>query len=393
MPLVDYQQLEQENHRAAEVVEVVRAVLELVEGRVFEVLQVGVGVLAGDATVLVLVGEGVGVVSVRTEEPDSVLERLHPDHGVDVEEDEEDGGVGEERGQDVQDGVQDALEVVHAVQDLHNPHHSQDEEDVENDICVLVITLRFIDDVKYERRTDDDKVEDVPEFAKVHVESKCVHLENYLEREHSQKNPFNVVDVSENHKSVDKDDPIEDVTEVLMLHQTNQPLRVIAVVDVGNVGLEEIGPNLCDPDVEKVGEIVELLAVDVTTLVLIEHQPEYFEVLLTLSTYRLLHQLLEVFLDYHFPAKNVGFHQIKRFVNQVVHPLDGFLDFSLQVGLVVVVDDREEDAHEDIEGHGLEDDEEDGVEAVLVVRRHHDVWVVSRGHQDVQVPVGVGKGL
>ena len=185
VPLVDHQQLEQENHRAAEVVEVVRAVLELVEGRVLEVLQVGVGVLAGDPTVLVLVGEGVGVVSVRTKEPDSVLERLHPDHGVDVEEDEEDGGVGEERWQDVQDGVQDALEVVHAVQDLHNPHHSQDEEDVENDICVLVVTLRFIDDVKYERRTDDDKVEDVPQFAKVHVESKGVHLENDLKREHS----------------------------------------------------------------------------------------------------------------------------------------------------------------------------------------------------------------
>ena len=138
---------------------------------------------------------------------------------------------------------------------------------------------------------------------------------------------------------------------------------------------------------------MELLAVDVTTLVFVEDQPENPEILIAPPANCSLHQLLEVVLNYHFSAENIRFHQVEGFVNQVVHPLYRLLHLPLQVRFVVVVDNGQKYAHEDVEGDGLEDDEEDGVEAVLVVGGHHDVRVVCRCHQDVQVPVGVGKGL
>ena len=128
---------------------------------------------------------------------------------------------------------------------------------------------------------------------------------------------------------------------------------------------------------------MKLLAVDVTALVLVEHQPENPEILITSPAHCSLHQLLEVILYYHFSTENVGFHQVEGFVNQVVHPLYRLLHLPLQVGFVVVVDNGQKNAHEDVEGDGLEDDEEDGVEAVLVVGGHHDVRIVCRCHQDI----------
>ena len=109
VPLVDHQQLQQKHHRAAKVVEAVGAVLEPVERRVFEVLQIGIWILARDPAVCLLRGQQVGFVGVWPKESYPILERLHPDHGIDVEEDKKDPGIGEEGGEDVEDGVEDAL--------------------------------------------------------------------------------------------------------------------------------------------------------------------------------------------------------------------------------------------------------------------------------------------
>ena len=274
VPLVDHQQLQQKHHGAAKVIEVIGTIFESVERRISEVLQIWIWIVAWDPTVSLIRGKQMWFVSVFSKESYPVLERLHPDHGIDVEEDKEDPGIGEEGGEDVEDGVEDALEVVDAVEDLHNPHHPQDQEDVEDDIGILIVPASLVHNVKYERSSDDDKVKDVPEFAEVHVESERVHLEKDLKREDGQKNPFNVVDVGKDHKSVDEDDSVEDVTEVFMFHKTDQLLGIAAVVEIWNVPLEEICSNLGDLDVEQVGEVVELLAVDVTTLVFVEDQPQ-----------------------------------------------------------------------------------------------------------------------
>ena len=124
-----------------------------------------------------------------------------------------------------------------------------------------------------------------------------------------------------------------------------------------------------------------------------ENNKDKPEILVALPAHCPLHQLLEVLLYHHFTSENVRFHQVERFINQVVHPLYSLLYLPLQVGFVIVVDHRQEYAHEDVEGDGLEDNEEDGVEAVLVVGWHHDVRIIRRCHQDVQVPVRVSKCL
>ena len=91
--------------------------LTLTKTQKFPSLAIEFGALQpGVAAVQLLDGQNGRVVGAVVLDPP--LERLHPDHGEKVEKDKEHGGVGDEGGHDVHDGVEDGLEHVEAGEDF-----------------------------------------------------------------------------------------------------------------------------------------------------------------------------------------------------------------------------------------------------------------------------------
>jgi len=145
---------------------------------------------------------------------------------------------------------QHRLEALETVKDLDDAKHTKNEHHIQYLVAVEAVPAQLFDYRDEKRRSDDDHVEDVPQFSREHDTAEAVDFEHNFEDEYGKESEFEPVQIEEDEDRVEHDNGIEKVAERSMLDNGLNYGGCSRGVEVRHFLFENVGEDFDDSNVE-----------------------------------------------------------------------------------------------------------------------------------------------